>query len=45
MPRIAWWEWPVVQCWYWRRYKRADRKAFARECAAIRWHHTMTGGT
>lgn len=35
MLRIAWWDWPVAQ-WYWhRQYKRADRRAFAAEMAAL----------
>jgi hypothetical protein len=32
-----WWEWPVVQWWWYRQYKRADRRAFRRECDQIRW--------
>jgi len=34
-----WREWPVVQWWYWRQLKRANRRAFDRECregAAVR---------
>lgn len=31
-----WWEWPIVQWWWYRQYKRADRRAFAMECAQIR---------
>jgi hypothetical protein len=34
---IRWWEWPAVQWWWYRQYKRADRRAFRRECAVIRW--------
>jgi hypothetical protein len=31
-----WWEWRIVQ-WYWyRQYKRADRRAFRQECQDIR---------
>lgn len=30
------WNWCLYQWWIWRRYKRADRKAYARECAEIR---------
>jgi len=32
-----WWEWQIVQWWWYCRYKRADRRAFRRECAEIRW--------
>ena len=35
-----WWEWRPVQWWWYRRYKRADRKAFRRECEHIRWRAT-----
>lgn len=34
-----WWEWPLVQLWWYRQYKRADRRAFRRECELIRWRH------
>lgn len=30
-----WWNWPPVQAYYYRRYKRADRKALAAEMAAL----------
>lgn len=30
-----WWEWPLVQSWWYRQYKRADRRAFERECEEI----------
>jgi hypothetical protein len=36
-PRFRWWEWRIVQWWWYRQYKRADRQAFRRECAEIRW--------
>lgn len=36
-PRFRWWEWPIVQWWWYRQYKRADRRAFRRECDQIRW--------
>lgn len=26
-----WWEWRITQWWWYRQYKRADRKAFKRE--------------
>ena len=32
-----WWEWRIVPWWGYRQYKRADRKAFRRECEQIRW--------
>jgi hypothetical protein len=32
-----WWEWPIVQWWWYRQYKRADRRAFRHECDEIRW--------
>jgi len=35
--RFRWWEWPAVQWWWYRQYKRADRRAFRRECEQIRW--------
>ena len=35
-----WWEWPLVQAWWYRQYRRRDRRAFERECAEIR----MDGG-
>ncbi|MCO6011441.1 hypothetical protein NE236_41480 [Actinoallomurus purpureus] len=31
-----WWEWPLVQWWWYRQYKRADRRALRRECAELR---------
>lgn len=31
-----WWDWPLVQWWWFRQYKRADRRALARETAEIR---------
>jgi hypothetical protein len=36
-PRFRWWDWPAVQWWWYRQYKRADRRAFRRECEQIRW--------
>ena len=38
--RFRWWEWPMVQWWWYRQYKRADRRAFRRECEQIRWRET-----
>jgi hypothetical protein len=35
-----WWDWPAVQWWWHRQYKRADRRAFKRECEQIRWRGT-----
>lgn len=32
-----WWEWRIVQWWWYRQYKRADRREFKRECEQIRW--------
>lgn len=34
--RFRWWEWRIVQWWWYRQYKRADRRAFRRECELIR---------
>jgi hypothetical protein len=34
---VQWWEWRPVQWWWYRQYKRADRRAFRRECDRIRW--------
>lgn len=31
-----WWDWPLVQWWWYRQYRRRDRKAFRRECDEIR---------
>lgn len=42
--RFRWWDWPFVQWWWWRQYKRADRAAFRRECAAIRWRAAWRTG-
>jgi hypothetical protein len=38
-----WWEWPAVQWWWYRQYKRADRRAFKRECRDIRWREAWKG--
>ena len=38
-----WWNWRIAQWWWYRQYKRADRKAFARECDLIRWRYAWTG--
>lgn len=43
MSLTEWWTWPIVQWWYYRRFKHADRKAFARECAEIHWRYVWTG--
>jgi hypothetical protein len=32
---LDWWEWPIAQWWWYRQYKRADRKAYAKECQDI----------
>ena len=40
-PGLPWW-WPVAQRWYYRQYKRADRRAFRRECDVIRWRAAWT---
>lgn len=32
-----WWEWSAVQWWWYCQYKRADRRAFRRECRDISW--------
>lgn len=31
-----WWEWPLVQWWWYRQYKRDNRRALQRETAEIR---------
>ena len=33
---LTWWQWPPVQAYWYRQYKRADRKAFLAECEEIR---------
>jgi len=38
----AWWNWRIVQWWWFRKYKRTDRRAFARECDTIRWRRVMS---
>jgi hypothetical protein len=38
--RFRWWEWRPVQWWWYRQYKRADRRALRRECEQIRWRET-----
>jgi hypothetical protein len=40
--RFRWREWPIVQWWWWRQYKHADRKAFRRECDRIAQQHAAT---
>jgi hypothetical protein len=32
------WNWSIYHWWTYRQYKRADRVAFRKECANIRWH-------
>lgn len=44
MNRLSeWWEWPIVQWYYYRRYKRATSKINRREDDQIRWHYVWTG--
>lgn len=41
--RPEWWDWRIVQAYYWRRYSRADRRAYRQECATIRWRAVWRG--
>jgi hypothetical protein len=41
--RWRWWEWLAALWWWYRQYKRADRREFKRECEQIRWRAVWKG--